>query len=204
MKLYFVRHGESQANLLHVISNRDSSHGLTARGRQQASALAESLRGAGSRRILTSPLLRAVQTAEILSDALGIDVEATDALREFDCGIAEGRTDPEAWELHRQVMKAWLQDGNPAARIEQGESLIDIQDRFLPFVECLVEDAGSFAPILVGHGGIYLCILPSLLRNVREAAALPFPNASYVLAEARPEGLVCLEWCGKPMAGQVP
>jgi probable phosphoglycerate mutase len=202
MKLYFVRHGESEANLLHLISNRDLEHGLTERGRQQAAELAQSLCGVGACRIFTSPLLRAVQTAEILSSALGTDYEVTDALREFDCGIAEGRSDARAWELHQQVMKDWLQDGNTAARIEQGESLIDIRERFLPFVECLVEDAGSVASILVGHGGLYLCMLPIVLMNAGTAAALPFPNAAYVLAEARPEGLVCLEWCGQPMAGQ--
>jgi broad specificity phosphatase PhoE len=203
MKLYFVRHGESEANVQKVISNRDLVHGLTERGRQQAAGLAESLRGAGARRIFSSPLLRAVQTAEVLSDALGIDYVVTDALREFDCGIAEGRSDPEAWELHRWVMEEWLQDGNRAARIEQGESFSDIQGRFVPFIEQLVrEQVESGDSILVGHGGLYLCMLPTVLRNVGAEEALPFPNASYVLAEARPEGLVCLEWCGRPMAGK--
>src|SRR6476646_8171101 len=43
MKLYFVRHGESEANLLREISNRGTRHGLTAKGRAQATALAQSL-----------------------------------------------------------------------------------------------------------------------------------------------------------------
>jgi broad specificity phosphatase PhoE len=203
MLLYFVRHGESEANVLRMISNRDLKHGLTYKGRQQAAELADNLRGAGAGRIFTSPLLRAVQTAEILSSALDTDYEVTDALREFDCGIAEGRSDPEAWELHRQVMENWLQAGNPAARIDQGESYLDIQDRFVPFVQYLLEEAGSVDSILVGHGGLYLCMLPVVLLNVRAAATLPFPNAAYVLAEGRQQGLVCLEWCGRPMTGQV-
>ena len=44
MWIYFVRHGESEANLLNEISNRGLKHGLTERGRAQASALAETLR----------------------------------------------------------------------------------------------------------------------------------------------------------------
>ena len=205
MKLYFVRHGESEANLLRVISNRDLAHGLTERGRQQATELAERLRGVGARQIFSSPILRARQTAQILSEILGVDYAVTDALREFDCGIAEGRSDAEAWELHRWVMEEWQQGGNPAARIEQGESLLDIQGRFVPFAEQLVQQQVEPGDsVLVGHGGLYLCMLPRVLLNVGAQEALPFPNASYVLAEGRSEGLVCLEWCGRPpVAGQV-
>jgi broad specificity phosphatase PhoE len=43
MMLYFVRHGESEANTLGVISNRGLRFGLTDTGRQQAAALAEKL-----------------------------------------------------------------------------------------------------------------------------------------------------------------
>jgi hypothetical protein len=107
VKLYFARHGESEANVLRVISNRGATHGLTERGRRQSAELASNLKGAGVTRVYSSPLLRALQTAEIVSSALGVAYEVTDALREFDCGIAEGRADPEAWALHRRVMDDW-------------------------------------------------------------------------------------------------
>lgn len=44
MKLYFVRHGESEANTQHVISNRESPFGLTDLGKQQANTLVYNLR----------------------------------------------------------------------------------------------------------------------------------------------------------------
>jgi broad specificity phosphatase PhoE len=197
-RLYFVRHGESEANVLKVISNRGSRHGLTEKGRRQAAELASNLEGSRATRIYSSPLLRALQTAETVSSALGVDYDVTDALREFDCGIAEGRSDPESWDLHRQVMEDWVQHGEPDARIEQGESFGDIQNRFVPFIESLLEEqCEADVSILVGHGGLYLCMLPLILVNVSCAAVLPFPNAGYVLAEARSDGLVCLEWCGR-------
>ena len=51
---------------------------------------------------------------------------------------------------------------------------------------------------MIGHGGLYITMLPQVLANVDLATAeqLPFPNTGYVLAETRAEGLVCLEWCG--------
>jgi len=154
-------------------------------------------------RIYSSPLLRAFETAGILAEALGVACEVTDALREFDCGIAEGRSDTAAWELHRQVMKQWLQDGRLDARIEQGESFYDIQCRFLPFVELLLEAPGEAEKvILVGHGGLYQCMLPVVLANIQRGVEFRFPNAAYVLAEARADGLFCLAWCGKPIGDQ--
>ncbi len=201
MRLFFTRHGESEANVIREISNRGYRHGLTEKGRRQAVELAEKIRGAGVTRIYTSPLQRAVETAQILSRALGVPYEVADALREFDCGIAEGRADPEAWALWKSDWVEWFELGNLAYRIEGGESYLDIQARFIPFIEGLVAEKGQTADslVLIGHGGTFACMLKNVLVIPRLAelpAELPFPNTGYVLAETRPEGLVCLEWCG--------
>ena len=198
-KFYFVRHGESDANVLGVISNRGSIHGLTERGRRQVEALAPDLQGAGVQRMYTSPLLRAIETAGILAKALEVEVEVTDALREFDCGIAEGRSDSAAWALHQEVMESWLQHGQLDARITDGESFSDIEGRFVPFVEGLMgPQREAESVMLVGHGGLYQCMLPLVIENLERGAELGFPNAAYVLAGARADGLFGLEWCGKP------
>ena len=65
MRIYFARHGESQANLLHEISNRGLKHGLTRRGREQAVALADRLQNLAVTHIYSSPLLRAIETSVI-------------------------------------------------------------------------------------------------------------------------------------------
>ncbi len=200
MKLYFARHGESEANVRRAISNRGYKHGLTEKGIRQAMGLAASLRGSGATRVYSSPLLRAVQTGEILAKVLNVGCYVTDALREFDCGIAEGRSDPEAWELHRDIMERWLLHGQHDARIPEGESLSEIRGRFVPFVGGLLEAQGpADSSILVGHGGLYECMLPFVLVNLKRGPELPFPNAAYVLAEKRSDGLFCREWCGKPL-----
>src|SRR5512140_3617462 len=101
MRLYFTRHGESEANRLKIISNRDLPHPLTETGRLQASTLAERLRTRPILRVYASPLLRARQTGEILSTALKVPLELVDGLREPDCGELEGRTDADARAAHR-------------------------------------------------------------------------------------------------------
>ncbi len=109
MRLYFVRHGESEANVLSIISNRGFKHGLTEKGRGQAATLAQNLKGASITRIYASPLKRAVETAKILAEAWGVEYTITPALREFDCGVAEDRGDPESWAIWHGVWDDWHQ-----------------------------------------------------------------------------------------------
>lgn len=198
MKLYFVRHGESEANLLREFSNRGLKHGLTEKGRQQARALAHSLQSAPVAAIFSSPLLRACQTAEILAQALGLAVQVTDALREFDCGILEGKSDAASWQQYGQLSEAWLNGQMWDQRIEQGESFLDIQQRFVPFVEQIVRAyrTSAQAVVLVGHGGTYRCMLPLVLRNIdfRFSAAHGLNHTTVIAAELTSDGLVGLTW----------
>src|SRR5512136_2404131 len=122
MRIYFARHGESLANLLHEISNRGLRHGLTPKGRRQAVALADRLRDQHITHIYSSPLLRAIETTVLVANRLGLDYEVVDALREYDCGIAEGRSDAGAWQLYRTLSNAWLVDRRWDQRLEGGES----------------------------------------------------------------------------------
>lgn len=85
LKLYFARHGESEANRLRVISNRGNQFGLTPQGRRQAALLAQSLKAVPVMAIYSSPLLRAVETADILARELHQSVQVTEALREYVC-----------------------------------------------------------------------------------------------------------------------
>jgi broad specificity phosphatase PhoE len=203
MRIYFSRHGESEANLLHEHANRGFQYGLTETGRAQAAALAATLTDVPIARIYCSPLKRAVETAEIVSRAKGVPVEVTDALCEYDCGVLEGRSDRAAWQQHLAVYHQWVDEGRLEQRIEGGESYLDMQARFVPFVEGLVVQYGASPAnvLLIAHGSLYRLMLSLVLSNVELAysASHPVDYAQIVVAEARPEGLACTEWCGEPM-----
>jgi probable phosphoglycerate mutase len=198
MRFYFARHGESIANLLEEFSNRGVKHGLTEKGQQQAATLAQRLKDASIVRIYSSPLLRATQTAAILAAELSVPWEAADALREFDVGIFEGRSDPESWRVFRELLAAWLYRQEWDRRIEQGESFWDIQGRFVPFIEGILKQKwpADCGVVLVGHGGTYVCMLPLLMKNLDPQADYlwALKNTDLVIGEVRQEGLVCLSW----------
>ena len=70
MRIHFARHGESTANTLHVFSNRQADHPLTEKGKAQAAALAVQLTDKGFSAFYSSPIPRAVETAQIISNTI--------------------------------------------------------------------------------------------------------------------------------------
>jgi broad specificity phosphatase PhoE len=204
MRFYFVRHGESQANVTQEFSNDNhEKHPLTEKGRAQVRALAEQLRGETFTAIYSSPLLRARQTAEILCSAVapqGLEIQITPALSEHHAGSLEGRADQAAWDEYSALFETWLIQRDLDARIAGGESFNEMRARFIPFIGHLVQhyqdtDANL---LLVAHAGIYHSMLPLILTNVGYAfgRAHILSNAALVLAEQRAEGLVCVSWDG--------
>lgn len=92
MRIIFVRHGEP-----------DYEHDcLTKRGRKQAAAAAERLRGEGIEELFSSPLGRAAETAEAASGLLGLPVKTLDFMRELHWGSSDGAPVPAGghpWDL---------------------------------------------------------------------------------------------------------
>jgi len=171
MRVYFVRHGESEANTRHVISNRESSFHLTSLGQQQAQTLASGLRDIPFRAVFCSPVLRARETANILSASLNIPCQVTEALREYDCGILEEKSDDESWKLHRYYFNEWMSYRN-------------------------YESAPEGDLLLVGHGGLFLLMLPLILMNIenRFVREHGIGHTECIVAESTMDGFICRQW----------
>ena len=195
MKLYFVRHGESEANIQHVISNYGSPFGLTERGRQQVQALAGRLKDLPITTMYSSPVLRAMDTADILYGSLDLPYRVTEALREYNCGVLEGKSDEESWRLHRQYYEDWTLRQDYSNRPEGGESFVDIQNRFVPFIESMKSNSEEDI-LLVGHGGLFHLMLPLVLTNIDNdfVRSHGIGYTDCVIAELRGDELVCLQW----------
>jgi broad specificity phosphatase PhoE len=91
--LTIIRHGESNWNA----EGRQQGHldsGLSHRGRKQAEAMANALRGRRFDAIYSSDPGRAQQTAEIIAEALGLRVLVDPRLRVRHLGIFHGHTWP--------------------------------------------------------------------------------------------------------------
>lgn len=198
MKVYFVRHGESEANVNREFSNREFKHPLTDTGRAQVAALAEQLKELPFQAIYSSPLLRARQTAEILSQQLGVTYYVVDALREHDVGELEGYSDPASWDRYEELIGEWFHKQDLDARIPGGESFNELRARFMPFIAELQEQYGATDDpvLLVGHGGLFHFMLPLLFSNVGFAFSGKhgLGNTACIIGEWQDEFWVCTKW----------
>lgn len=93
--IYFVRHGQSQANLQRVYAGQRDDSLLTRLGRKQAQAAGADIlkRQFKIDQIISSPLIRASETAKIIADVIGLDsykIQIDGRLSEYDMGDFSG------------------------------------------------------------------------------------------------------------------
>lgn len=93
--VYFVRHGESEANLNEVFAGQREDSLLTNKGREEAKAVAKALHHDGLHfdKIISSPLKRAKETADIISKEIDYNcsIEIDNSLTEYDFGNLTGQ-----------------------------------------------------------------------------------------------------------------
>jgi broad specificity phosphatase PhoE len=164
--LHLIRHGETDWNRDGRIQGQ-SDPPLSARGREQARALAETLGVRPIGALWSSDLRRAVETAEPLAARLGLEVRVSSALRERDFGVNEGRVAAEvAAELGTVAGTAWH---GPDDRHPDGESLRELYERVAAFLDELLADPPAEEIALVTSGGPIRMASACLAREPVEA-----------------------------------
>lgn len=105
---WLLRHGQTEHSIDRRFSGRNDLP-LTAEGEKQSLAAATRLtRAADLVAVVTSPLRRARQTADLVADALDLPVTEDEDLVETDFGSWEGRTLTEVSEAHPAEWAAWI------------------------------------------------------------------------------------------------
>lgn len=133
MRVFFVRHGETDWNLAGRYQGR-ADIALCAAGRERARQIGKRMRDANISLILSSPLLRAERTAGLIKAHLGLVRTAVDSrLTEIDFGDWQGRTQQEIKERWPEVLRSWKRRPD-TFRFPAGESLLEAHERILDFV----------------------------------------------------------------------
>jgi len=159
-ELIVLRHGESEGNAAGLVQGR-RPYPLTDAGREQASCAAGMLRALEWQPtyVVTSPLVRCVQTAGIVQERLGLpDAVKQDAFTEIDCGRATGHTFAEMRETHPgffdRPASEWL-----GFQELGGESDADLIARVGAGLDALPDER----VLLVTHGAVFKGVLAHLL-----------------------------------------
>jgi broad specificity phosphatase PhoE len=135
--IFLVRHGQTALNAEGRFRGRRDVP-LDDRGLVQAADASHQLVGTDVEAVYTSPLLRTVQTAEVIALACGVGIIKTDDLIDLDHGTWEGLTadgaaerDPEAFDRFRRSPR------NAAA--PGGERVADVEARVLTALRSMAD-----------------------------------------------------------------
>ena len=157
MKLYLVRHGETDWNR-DRISQGITDTLLNETGRAQSVRLAEHLGRLSIGAIYSSPLKRAAQTAGPIASKSKVEIKYDPDLKEMNQGAIEGKKLDQMVTEFPEVIAKWLEDPG-SVRLPGGETLGEAQERGWSAVKRISESHSDENVIAVSHNLVILGII---------------------------------------------
>lgn len=149
MKLYVVRHGQTDQNVLGLVQG-DTESDLTEKGREEAKALQELVESLNVDVVVSSPLRRALDTAKLITNNKK-EIIIDERLIERNFGLSEGK--PVDEEL---TVKYW--DFRLNTDINQVEKVQDLMFRITEFIEDMRNKYDDKKVLVVAHSAILRAI----------------------------------------------
>ena len=146
-ELILVRHGETVHNVAGIVQGWNDSD-LSERGQRQILQLARRVAGLRPDTIISSPLQRALTTAQAIADQATLTVRTLEELREMRFGTWEGQFFPDVRRNESEVYQRWIAD--PDHPCPEGESFSDVRRRMETAYRIISAESGRV--VVVSHG----------------------------------------------------
>lgn len=159
MRLFIVRHGETEANAARILQGH-AQNPLSEHGRAQARALAARLKHEQIHACFASDLARARETADIIAREAGLSVIECREIRERSYGEFEGRP---AADYEAALSASGL--SRELFRPERGENSGDLEKRVGFFLRWVTAQHAENNVLVVSHSGTNKMLLQLLLRQ---------------------------------------
>lgn len=161
-QIILVRHGQTEWNRVERFRGR-ADVPLNETGLAQAEATGRRVAAAWKlTAVYSSPLSRAVKTAEAIAKHFGLPVQTHPGLADIDYGDWQGLSPEEARARWPEIVDAWYNKPH-LARIPNGETLDDLRRRAMEMVNELAARHPGETIALVGHTVINRIILLGVL-----------------------------------------
>lgn len=149
MKVYMIRHGESEGNVLQSVQSNDEN--LTNTGHDQAKTVANRLKNIHLEKVIASSAVRTKQTAEYIANTKNLKVEAYDILveRKHPTSLIGRPRSSIEFQHYDGLKNKHLHDSN--WRYEDSENFFDIIER-AKCAKKLIEDEYPKNILVVTHG----------------------------------------------------
>jgi len=159
-QIILVRHGETEWNVKEVFRGRTDIE-LNETGMRQAELLAEHLSNIKIDAIYSSPLRRALKTAETIASYHKLDVEIAPGLIDFNYGKWQGLSHQEVRDRYKGLYAQWINRPD-RVRMPAGESLDEVRRRAMSVVDRIIAKyEGSV--VLVSHRVVNKVLICALL-----------------------------------------
>lgn len=167
-KICVTRHGETDWNIAQILQGWIDVP-LNETGRRQARELAQSLADAGFSAIVSSPLRRALETAEIIAETWRLPPPVLhEGLKERYFGEVQGMP-KSALSVSHPGLHREIERRNPAARFDDGESLDHFADRVLGALVDIGHTHRGTRVLAITHGWVMDVITRHVMHLPRTA-----------------------------------
>lgn len=181
MKLYLVRHGETELNVKKVYYGSTDCE-LTEKGKEQAVSLKTAFASVSLDRVLESPLKRAKTTTDLLLGEKEVPRLEDGRLKELDFGGWEGKsyTELQGDPLYEEWCREWK-----TTRPPRGECFLDLVQRVRSFYEDLLKREEERV-LIVAHHAVLQQLMACLLDAEPESCwHYAFEQGTYTVFEIR-------------------
>ena len=190
-EIILVRHGETDWNVAEVFRGRIDIE-LNKTGTKQAELLAEYLRDLKIAAVYSSPLKRALKTAEMMAGYHNLDVGIAPGLIDFDYGEWQGLSHEVVKNRYKELYAEWIKNPHQV-KMPAGESLNDVRRRATSVVDSVVaRNEGTV--VLVAHRVVNKVLICNLLGldnshfwNIRQDACgittFTYENERFILTK---------------------
>lgn len=186
-RILLIRHGSTDL-LGRVLYGRMPGVHLNEEGRRQARAVGQALKARYTiDAVISSPLERATETAQLIADPQGLEVATDDGLNELECGAWVGKPFSELTHC-----KEWRQFNRcrSLTRAPGGESLMEVQARAWKSLETIQARHPDGTVAATTHGDVIrsllLLLLGMPLDHVLRLEAAPASVSEIVLGGGEP------------------
>ena len=161
--LYLVRHGQTNMNLNKIFRGRQDPP-LNQTGREEARLAGAFLKEEDISFVITSPQLRATQTAETIASHHKLSVGDMKDLEDINYGEWEGMKEDDVAANYAELYEQW--HANPhEVTFPGGESLPDVKNRMIDFIAKVKKSSSGRTGVAVSHRvvcKVFVCALAEI------------------------------------------
>jgi len=164
IRLFIIRHGETDFNKKNMMQGRGIDAPLNATGKKQSEQIARALKNEKADQVIASSMIRSIQTAQALAISHSLPIQSYEELDEMNFGDLEGRRSIEIEEELDRIHREWA-GGNISQPMPGGESPLEVYERSDGRMQELMSNSDQQTIFLVLHGRLIRILLSEWLGH---------------------------------------